>query len=119
MFRPVDDGLNDSYGSMAKRHSFLRITKSGNPALRLTRGGTAGIRVTRNDLVDDIASSFIDKQNENNIDKGMKRDDLDGQYGPRFHMLRVRKSYPRFRQGMKLRVTRGEEKPLRRYFARI
>ena len=97
----------------------MRITKSGNPALRLTRGGKAGIRVTRNDQVDDIASSFIDTQNENNVDRGMKRDDLDVQYGPRFHMLRVRKSYPRFRQGMKLRVTRGEEKPLRRYFARI
>ena len=111
--------MDDSHGSMSKRHSFLRITKSGNPALRLTRGGKAGIRVTRNDLVDNIASSFIDKQNENKVDKGMKRDDLDGQNGPRFHMLRVRKSYPRFRQGMKLRVTSDEEKPLRGYFARI
>ena len=97
----------------------MRITRSGNPALRLTRGGKAGIRVTRNDLVDDIASSFINEQNENNVDKVMKRDDHDGQYGPIAHLLRVRKSSPRLRQGINLRVTRGEEKPLRRYFARI
>ena len=111
MFRPVEDGLNESLRSMDKRNSFLRITKSETPALRLTRGGKAGIRVTRNNLVDDAASSLIYKQNEYNVDKRLT--------GVRSHLLRVRKSYPQFRGGMNLRVTRDEEKPLRTYFARI
>ena len=117
-----DNRLKASLRNMANRNSFGSFTKRGNSGLRVTRADEMGVQVTKKDLADGIATSVTQNQKENNVDLRKRRDDSNESYQPpssRHHMLRVRKSYPRFRQGMKLRVTRDEEKPLRGYFARI
>ena len=110
ILKKVYDRLMASPGNMANTNSFWSITKRGNSGLRVTRAKKMGVQDTKEDLLDAIATSLTQNQNENNVDFRMRRDDPNEKLTApsNIHMLRMRKSFPNINQAMAPRMRRHD-----------